>query len=146
MAPGRPAQALPPSRRIVVTGIGSARAAGGGWRRAGRGERRPRLGDRTDARPFATAGCRSDLGGEVGDLAPYLQGDEARRSPRVSQLAVVAAREALADAGSRPEAVPGLGLVLGSHWGDFRSSETFAKGFLARGPARGCRRWSSRAR
>jgi 3-oxoacyl-[acyl-carrier-protein] synthase II len=69
----------------------------------------------------------------VGDLAGHLLDGEARRLSRASQLAVVAARMALADAGSQPGQLPMAGLVLGSHWGDFRSSEAFARGFLERG-------------
>jgi 3-oxoacyl-[acyl-carrier-protein] synthase II len=76
----------------------------------------------------------SHLAGEVGDLAPCLSADEMRRLPRVSQLAVVACRLAAADAGVEPGSLPGLGLVLGSFWGDLRSSEIFARGFLERGP------------
>jgi 3-oxoacyl-[acyl-carrier-protein] synthase II len=52
----------------------------------------------------------------------------------VSQFAVVACRLAAADAGIAPGSVPELGLVLGSHYGDLRSSEAFARGYLARGP------------
>jgi 3-oxoacyl-[acyl-carrier-protein] synthase II len=52
----------------------------------------------------------------------------------VSQLAVIAARMALRDAGLEPGQLAAPGLVLGSYWGDLRSSEAFASGFLARGP------------
>lgn len=82
---------------------------------------------------FPTDGCGSRLGGEAGDLAGHLQDGEARRLARASQLALVAARLALADAGLQPGQLAETGLVLGSHWGDFRSSETFALGFLERG-------------
>src|SRR5262249_61895239 len=81
----------------------------------------------------ATGCCPGRFGGEVGDLAPYLQDGEARRLARASQIAVVAARIALTDARLQPDHLSGLGLVLGSHWGDFRSPEAFARGFLERG-------------
>ena len=84
-------------------------------------------------RAFPTDGCSSQLGGEVGDVATHLQDGEARRLSRASQLAVVAARLALSDARLQPGQLAAMGLVLGSHWGDFRSSETFALGFLERG-------------
>jgi 3-oxoacyl-(acyl-carrier-protein) synthase len=83
---------------------------------------------------FPTEGCRSRLGGEVGELAAHLLDGEARRLTRASQLAVVAARLALTDAGLQPGQPQTSGLVLGSHWGDFRASEMFARGFLERGP------------
>lgn len=127
---------MPPERRprIVITGVGSVSAlglGGGAWVATALAEARPAVGA---VRAFSTEGCPSHLGGEVGDLSPHLTPDEVRRLPRVSQLAVVACRLAAADAGIEPGSLPGLGLVVGSHWGDFRSSETFARGFLARGP------------
>jgi 3-oxoacyl-[acyl-carrier-protein] synthase II len=119
--------------RVVVTGIGSVSALGvGGGATVGaaltRG--RPAIGP---IRAFSTDGWPSALGGEVGDLTAYLQDGEGRRLARASQLAVVAARLAVTDAGLQPGQLAAAGLVLGSHWGDFRSSETFALGFLERG-------------
>jgi 3-oxoacyl-[acyl-carrier-protein] synthase II len=121
--------------RAVITGIGavSAIAVGGGEAvadglTAGVPGLRP-------VRGFSTDGLPGRLAGEVaGDLTVHLGPDEARRLARASQFAVVACRLALADAGLEPRALPGLGLVLGSAWGDFRSSEEFARGYLARGP------------
>ena len=83
-------------------------------------------------RSFPTHRCWSRLGGEAGDVTPHLQDGEARRMARASQLGVIAARLALADAGFPPGQLGAVGLVLGSHWGDFRSSESFALGFLER--------------
>jgi 3-oxoacyl-[acyl-carrier-protein] synthase II len=119
---------------VVITGIGSVSALGvlGGAAlaaaisRGGAG-----LGP---VRAFLPDGCASRLGGEVGDLASHLTEEEVRRVPRVGQLTLVAARLALADAGLDPGAIATLGLVLGSHLGDLRSSENFALGFLGRGP------------
>jgi 3-oxoacyl-(acyl-carrier-protein) synthase len=119
--------------RVVVTGIGSVSALGvgmGAMLASALQRGAPAIGV---IRAFETAGCRSRLGGEVGDLAGALQDGEARRLARASQLAVVAARLALADGGLPAGQLPAAGLVVGSHWGDFRSSETFARGFLERG-------------
>jgi 3-oxoacyl-(acyl-carrier-protein) synthase len=121
------------SPRIAVTGIGSVSALGaGGGEAVGRALARgaPALGP---VRAFSTDGCASRLGAEVGDLTGYLLDGEARRLARASQLAVVAARLALADAGLQAGQLGAAGLVLGSHWSDFRSSEGFALGFLERG-------------
>ena len=119
---------------IVVTGVGSVSALGvndGARLAAVLAASVPAI---APIRAFRTDDCRSRLGGEVGDLAAHLLDGEARRLSRASQLAVVAARLALTDAGLQSGQVPMAGLVLGSHWGDFRSSEAFARGFLERGP------------
>ena len=123
-----------PGQSVVVTGVATVSAIGIGGAdtlSARVVEGVPRIGP---IRAFSTAGCPSRLGGEVEDLAAHLDPQEARRLSRVSQFAVVAARLALADAGLEPGSVAGLGLVLGSEYGDFRSSEEFARGYLQRGP------------
>jgi 3-oxoacyl-[acyl-carrier-protein] synthase II len=120
-------------RRVVVTGIGSVSALGvaGG---AAVGEALARgVSGVGPVRSFPTERCWSRLGGEAGDVTPHLQDGEARRLARASQLGVIAARLALNDAGLPAGQLGVVGLVLGSHWGDFHSSETFALGFLARG-------------
>lgn len=58
---------------------------------------------------------------------------ESRRLSRVCQLTVAAARLALADAGLADGKA--LGLVVGSEFGDLRSTVVFADGFLGGGPA-----------
>jgi 3-oxoacyl-[acyl-carrier-protein] synthase II len=120
--------------RVAVTGVGTVSALGLGGAAVlaaalERGE--PAI------RPvpaLATAGSPSRLGGAVGDLSPHLAPGEVRRLARASQLVVVACRLAIADAGIEPGTLPGLGLVLGSQYGDFGSSEAFALGYLRRGP------------
>jgi 3-oxoacyl-[acyl-carrier-protein] synthase II len=120
--------------RVVVTGVGTVSALGLGGRALltgalTRGE--PAL---RPMQALASQGSPGRLGGEVGDLTPHLAPEEVRRLARASQLVVVACRLAVADAGVEPGALPGLGLVLGSQYGDFRSSEAFAVGYLRRGP------------
>ena len=119
--------------RVVVTGLGSVSALGAGDGAAVGAALARGLSGIGPVRGFPTEGCLSRLGGEVGDLTAYLRDGEERRLARASQLAVVAARLAVADADFQPGQLAAAGLVLGSHWGDFRSSETFALGFLERG-------------
>jgi 3-oxoacyl-[acyl-carrier-protein] synthase II len=126
----RPRDARP---RIVVTGVGSVSGLGVGAGAAvaeaiSRGRSAIGL-----VRAFPTDGCASRLGAEVGDLTAQLPESESRRLARAGQLAVVAARLALTDASLQADRLSGLGLVLGSHWGDFRSPEAFTLGFLRRG-------------
>jgi 3-oxoacyl-[acyl-carrier-protein] synthase II len=68
-----------------------------------------------------------------GALAALVDANEARRLSRVCQLTVAAARLALREAGIDPAA--GLGLVVGTEFGDLASTHAFADGFLDRGPA-----------
>jgi 3-oxoacyl-[acyl-carrier-protein] synthase II len=119
--------------RIVVTGIGSVSALGAGSGAAVADFLSRGCSGIGPIGAFPTDGCSSRLGAEVGDLTAQLAEGETRRLARASQLAVVAARLALTDANLQLDQVSGLGLVLGSHWGDFRSPETFALGFLRRG-------------
>jgi 3-oxoacyl-(acyl-carrier-protein) synthase len=70
---------------------------------------------------------------ETAAIGRWLEEGEARRLSRVCQLAVAAARLALADAGLGPGAE--LGLVLGTEFGDLASTRAFADGYLAGGPA-----------
>jgi 3-oxoacyl-(acyl-carrier-protein) synthase len=129
---GPPAAAAAPT--VVVTGIGTVSPIGIGGGAVLSAALERGVSALGPVRAFPTDGCPSRLGGEAGDVATHLAGDEGRRLPRVSQLAVVAARLALADAGLEPGQLAAPGLVLGSYWGDLRSSEAFARGFLSRGP------------
>jgi 3-oxoacyl-[acyl-carrier-protein] synthase II len=66
-------------------------------------------------------------------LRELLDEGETRRLSRVCQLAVAAARRALGDAGLGPDT--DVGVVLGTEYGDFRSTIAFADGYLEGGPA-----------
>ena len=66
-------------------------------------------------------------------LAEAVDGLDVRRLSRVCQLAMAASRLAVSDAGSPAD--EGLGLVLGTEFGDLRSTHEFAGGYLARGQA-----------
>ena len=77
----------------------------------------------------------SPVYGTVSDaqLASLLGDGEARRLSRVCQFAVAAGRLALEDAGL--SASEEVGLVLGTEFGDLRSTVEFADGYLASGPS-----------
>ena len=68
-----------------------------------------------------------------GAVAALIDPAEGRRLSRVCQLTIAAARLALRESGL--DSGGGLGLVVGTEFGDLASTHTFADGFLARGPA-----------
>jgi 3-oxoacyl-[acyl-carrier-protein] synthase II len=117
--------------RVALTGVGvlngvveGASAALGAWLSdgpAGGGERAGAAEREAAARAVPPA-----------RLAALIDADEARRMSRACQLTVAAARLALTDAGL-PAGVR-LGLVIGTEFGDLRSTMEFADGFLSRGP------------
>ena len=113
---------------VVITGVGVVHAAVSGG---------------SDAL-HAYLGSPTRASGPVIDLAPRLDDGEARRLSRVCQMAVVAARLALQDAGCAPGGP--LALVIGTELGDLASTMDFADGFLRRGPAGHRRRTDQRAR
>lgn len=126
-----------PKQRVVLTGVGSLSALGaGGFAALGHAleAARPAI----DAvRAFPVDGFGSRLAGEVPDgaLADLVGRDEARRLSRICQLTVAACRLALRDARMDP-GVDGteLGLIVGTEFGDLRSSQEFADGYLKKGP------------
>ena len=66
-------------------------------------------------------------------LAGLIDPADARRLSRVCQLSIAAARLAVRESGI--DARGGLGLVIGTEFGDLASTQVFANGFLERGPA-----------
>jgi 3-oxoacyl-(acyl-carrier-protein) synthase len=83
---------------------------------------------------FATAGLSRHLGAEV-PSACLPEGEEARRWSRISQMTVAACRQAVLEAGlCGSERLCQFGLVVGTEFGDLRSTEAFALGFLRKGP------------
>ncbi len=68
---------------------------------------------------------------EPAALAALMHADERRRLSRVCQLSVAAARLAIGESGYDP--ARGLGLVIGTEFGDLRSTIEFADGYLRRG-------------
>jgi 3-oxoacyl-[acyl-carrier-protein] synthase II len=119
--------------RVVVTGVGVVNALGTGGAEvvgpmlaAGRSGIGP-------IRSFSTEAFGSHLAGELspGTLERLVDGAEARRLSRVSQITVGACRLAMRDAGL--EHADGMALVLGTEFGDLRSTQEFADGYLRRG-------------
>jgi 3-oxoacyl-[acyl-carrier-protein] synthase II len=104
---------------VVITGVGVVSAAVTGDSSA--------LGAFL-ATPFPPAS--EALG--AGALAAHVDPGEARRLSRVCQLTIAAARLALRESGV--DRAVGLGLVVGTEFGDLASTHAFADGFLDRGP------------
>ncbi len=112
--------------RVVVTGVGVVNAAvRGGGATLGTWLARPRAAALTGA-----GGGVARL--EPGGLASLIDPTEARRLSHACQLTIAAARLALAESGYDP--ARGLGLVLGTEFGDLTSTLEFADGYLQRGP------------
>jgi 3-oxoacyl-[acyl-carrier-protein] synthase II len=122
-------------RRVVVTGMGTVSAAGLGGRDMVRALHARRDSALRTVRGFDTSALPCHLAGEVDDeaLDALFDRDAARRLSRICRLTVAACRLAVEDAGV--DAGPSLGLVVGTEYGDFRSSGEFATGFLKRGPS-----------
>jgi len=123
-----------PASRAVITGIGCVSPFGvGGYDlvaevlKANVTAIHPLAG-------FPTAGLASCLGAEVPAACLPLT-EEARRWSRLSQMTVLACRQAVAEAGlCSSAALCRVGLVVGSQFGDLRSTEAFSLGFLRKGP------------
>jgi len=119
--------------RVVVTGVGvlsgvctGGAAAIGPVLESGRSA----VGRVT---AFSTDGLASHLAAELppGSLAMLVEPAEARRLSRVSQMTLAACRLAVRDAD-----LADLGdahLIVGTEFGDLRSAEEFAAGYLERG-------------
>jgi len=130
---GDPVCAASPRNRVVVTGIGvvNALGAGGGdvvgpMLSAGRSAIRPVQGFSTDE---FSSHLAAELPSDV--LDGTVEATETRRLSRVSQITVGACRLAMRDAGL--EDASAMALVLGTEFGDLRSTQAFADGYLRRG-------------
>src|SRR5262249_24754463 len=123
-----------PAYRAVITGIGCTSPFGvGGYAlvadvlQANVSAIRPIAG-------FSTDGLSSCLGAEI--PAAWLPvTEEGRRWSRLSQMTVLACRQAVAEAGlCGSDMLRHAGLVVGSEFGDLCSTEAFSLGFLKKGP------------
>src|SRR5215470_13289038 len=123
-----------PAYRAVITGIGCTSPFGvGGYAlvtdvlQANASAIRPIAG-------FPTDGLSSRLGAEI-PAACLPVTEEGRRWSRLSQMTVLACRQAVTEAGlCGSDILQHTGLVVGSEFGDLRSTEAFSLGFLRKGP------------
>jgi 3-oxoacyl-[acyl-carrier-protein] synthase II len=129
------------TRRVVITGLGAVTPLGQGmaatWQRLVSGE----SGVRTITL-FDPARVPSRIAGEVPDFDPsgVIDRKEVRRNDRYTQFALVAAREALADAGL-PERFEGaeaedVGVLIGSGLGGTATFMDQVSLWATRGPER----------
>jgi len=104
---------------VVITGVGVVSAAV--------------TGDSAAVGAFLAAPrAPADVLLPAGAPTALVEPAEGRRLSRVCQITIGAARLALRESGVDPAA--GLGLVVGTEFGDLGSTHAFADGFLERGP------------
>ena len=85
-------------------------------------------------RNFSTQGLACRLGAEI-PAACLPDVEEARRWSRLSYMTVTACRQAVVEAGfDTSPMLSQCGLVVGTEFGDLRSTEAFVCGFLRKGP------------
>jgi len=123
------------SRRIAITGIGLVTALGTTREETWRGLVAGECGIRP-LTAFDTEGYRSRIAGEVAmpAIAAQLTPLERRRWSRGDQFGVIAAREAVADAGLMDGIDPTrVGVLLGAGTSDLLRNETYYHTMLTRG-------------
>ena len=125
------------ARRVVVTGMGTVNPLGNSvkefWQAAKNGENGIGKLTRFDVSEYSTK-----IAGELKDFAPekVLETREIRRMDRFTQYAVVAAVEAMADAGLKAGDVDPerLGVLLGNGIGGIDSLEASFRKLIEKGP------------
>lgn len=135
------AAGTPVDQRVVVTGLGTVNAVAGNPREFAAALR---LGD-CGIGPislFDTAGFRTHNGAEIRDFDPRatIPGDiSLKRASRADAMALVAALQALREAGLYPvpeELKDETGVVIGGGAGGLLEAETFFRDYLQRGGRR----------
>ena len=125
------------SRRVVITGLGTVNPLGKDtgtfWQRVQAGESGIGPVTRFDASDFS-----SRIAGEIPDFSDrhVLESRESRRMDLFSRFAIVAAMEALGDAGIDPDGLDPdrIGVLLGVGFGGMDTLELEFKHLFARGP------------
>jgi 3-oxoacyl-[acyl-carrier-protein] synthase II len=127
------------NRRVVITGIGLVTPLGTGREKSFEGFVGGRSGIRRLSH-FDPSRLRSQFAGEVPDFdaSKHLDKPTLRHTDRYAQLAVVAADEAVADAGLTipPEKAARVGVLLGVALGGLASLEHHHRMLLEKGPDR----------
>ena len=125
-----------PACRAVITGIGCVSPFGLGGQALVADMLRANTTAIGPIKSFSTETLSRHLGAEI-PATQLVEDEEGRRWSRVSQMAVAACRFAVTEARlASPDALHAFGLIIGSEFGDLRSTEAFDAGFLRRG-ARG---------
>ncbi|CAA9562576.1 MAG: 3-oxoacyl-[acyl-carrier-protein] synthase, KASII [uncultured Thermomicrobiales bacterium] len=126
---------VPDDRRVVITGIGAITPIGdsaeGLWAGVRAGQSAVRTISRFDASPFP-----SHVAAEVAfDPLDHMTEKRSRRLDRFSQFAVVAAQQALADAGLTAEGISaeGAGIYVGSALGGIAFAEEQHEAYVRKG-------------
>lgn len=128
----------PERRRVVVTGMGAICAVGNDVPTVWEATRSGRSGIAPITR-FDATGYETTFAGEVKDFdaAAALGRKEHRRLDRFSQFAIVAAREAVSQAGLDIAADPTrVGVMIGSAMGGMETLETGLETVVTQGPKR----------
>ena len=124
-------------RRVVVTGMGILCPTGNSVEEAWQNAAAGKTGIRTIER-FDTTHLENHFGGEVKNFDPeeFLGRREARRTDRVTQLALYAAKQAVEDAGLEitDENRYDIACVIGSGIGGISSVFESVKAYLEKGP------------
>ena len=128
------------THRVVITGMGALTPAGAGvpalWDAVMAG--RSCIGPITR---FDTAGFETRLGGQIPDYDPVALGltkKEVRRFARFVQYAIIAAEEAMAQSGLRPDEADAarIGCVFGTGIGGLEEFENGCATLTEKGPRR----------
>src|SRR3990167_7242745 len=127
-------------RRVVITGLGVTSPVGSDlvtfWKNITEGVSGIRRYESFDSEIYD---CK--IAGEVRDIDPtksFKTPKEARRADRFTQLAMAAAKSALADSGLNPSQVDPtrIGVMIGSGIGGLQSMEAESKRLYEKGPSR----------
>lgn len=126
-------------RRVVITGLGAVTPIGNNVESFWNGIKSGRCGiDKVTF--FDTTGYKTQIAGEVKDFDPtdFIEKKDARKMDRFTQFAVVAASEAVADAGLDMEKEDPwkVGVITGSGIGGIQTFEEQHSALLSKGPGR----------